>query len=105
MRTLTFPLQKENIVVTTMNIKDPMVREPAMQLAARRGTSATGAIRQALIETLQRDATSREGLAERLMALGRESAALPEMVLTDDDLHDERGLPRSSSTPARSSRS
>ena len=77
-----------------MNIKDPQVRELAMQLAARRGTSATGAIRQALIETLERDRTKRDGLADRLMALGRESAALPEPVLTDHDLYDERGLPR-----------
>ena len=77
-----------------MNIKDPQVRELAMQLAARRGTSATGAIRQALIETLERDRTKRDGLGDRLMALGRESAALPEPVLTDHDLYDERGLPR-----------
>ncbi|MFN2344992.1 MAG: type II toxin-antitoxin system VapB family antitoxin [Dermatophilaceae bacterium] len=80
--------------MVTMNIKDPKVRELAMQLAARRGTSATGAIRQALIETLDRDTRDRAGLAERLMVLGRESAALPEPVLTDDDLYDERGLPR-----------
>jgi len=80
--------------VTTMNIKDPRVRELAMQLAARRGTSATGAIRQALLETLERDRADRDALAERLMALGRESAALPEPVLTHDDLYDERGLPR-----------
>jgi antitoxin VapB len=80
--------------MATMNIKDPKVRDLAMQLAARRGTTATGAIRQALIETLERDTTSRAGLAERLLALGRASATLPEPVLTEDDLYDERGLPR-----------
>lgn len=77
-----------------MNIKDPRVRELARQLAARRGTSATGAIRQALIETLERDRADRDGLAERLMTLGREAAALPEPILNDEDLYDERGLPR-----------
>ena len=80
--------------MATWRINDPTLRELAMQLAARRGTSAAGAIRQALIETLDRDARSRGGLAERLLALGRESAALPEPVLTDDDLYDEHGLPR-----------
>lgn len=77
-----------------MNIKDPRVRELARQLAARRGTSATGAIRQALIETLERDRADRDGLAERLMTLGREAAALPEPILTEEHLYDERGLPR-----------
>lgn len=80
--------------MTTMNIKDPRVRELARRLAAQRGTTATGAIRQALIETLERDRADRDGRAERLMALGRESAVLAEPILTDDDLYDEHGLPR-----------
>ncbi|SNU00542.1 hypothetical protein SAMN06298212_10274 [Ruaniaceae bacterium KH17] len=80
--------------MVTMNIKDPMVRELAMQLAERRHTSATGAIREALIETLQRDSAKRTGIAERLLELGRVSSANREPILTDDDLYDENGLPR-----------
>lgn len=80
--------------MATMNIKDPEVRELAMQLAARRGTTATGAVRQALREALERDASERAGMAERLMAIGRASAARPEPFLTDADLYDEMGLPR-----------
>lgn len=77
-----------------MNIKDPQVRELARQLALKRGTSATGAIRMALTETLARDAAQRDGLADRLLALGRQSAERPEPVLTPEDLYDEHGLPR-----------
>lgn len=77
-----------------MNIKDPEVRELAMELARRRHTTATGAVREALREALERDKTSRQGLAERLLAIGRESAALDEPFLTDDDLYDESGAPR-----------
>lgn len=79
-----------------MNIKDPEVRELARQLAARRGTSLTDAVRQALTETLERDRASREGLAERLLEIGRRSREEfgVDGMLTDDDLYDERGLPR-----------
>ena len=80
--------------VTTMNIKDPEVRELAVQLAERRRTSITDAVRQALRETLARDRANREGMAERLLAIGRRAAAKPGPVLTDDDLYDEGGLPR-----------
>ena len=93
-RVRQFTQETRMLLMATRRIKDPTVRELAMQLAARRGTSATGAIRQALIETLGRSTRTRAGLAERLLTLGRESAALPEPVLTDDDLYDEHGLPR-----------
>lgn len=77
-----------------MNIKDPAVRELAFELAQRRKTSATGAIREALLEALERDRQDRAGISTRLMGLGRRSAALPEPALTDADFYDERGLPR-----------
>jgi antitoxin VapB len=79
-----------------MNIKDPQVRELARQLAARRGTSLTDAVRQALTEALEREQASREGLAERLLEIGRRSREEfgVDMILTDDDLYDEHGLPR-----------
>lgn len=81
--------------MATMNIKDPEVRELAMELARLRGTSATGAVRDALREALERDRPpSREGLAERLLEIGRRSAARDEPFLTDDDLYDEMGLPK-----------
>jgi antitoxin VapB len=81
-----------------MNIKDPQVRELARQLAARRGTSLTDAVRQALTEALERERASREGLAERLLEIGRRARekadAAGVVILTDDDLYDEWGLPK-----------
>lgn len=66
----------------------------AHELAERRHTSATGAVREALREALERERADRSGLAERLMEIGRMSAARPGPFLTDDDLYDERGLPK-----------
>lgn len=77
----------------TLNIKDPEVYRLAADLAARRGTSMTGAVREALQEAVGRARADRSGMAERLMEIGRRSAARPEPFLTDDDLYDERGLP------------
>ena len=86
------------MIMATMNIKDPEVRELARQLAERRRTSLTDAVRQALAETLERDRSSRAGMAERLLEIGRraraEADAAGVVFLTDDDLYDERGLPR-----------
>lgn len=79
--------------VPTLNLKDPEVYRLAAALAARRGTSMTGAVRQALEEAAQRDREQRDGLAERLLEIGRRSAARGGPVLGDDDLYDERGLP------------
>lgn len=80
--------------MATMNIKDPAVRELAERLASRRRTSLTDAVRQALTEAIEREEKSREGMAERLLEIGRRAAAIPGPYLTDDDLYDERGLPR-----------
>ena len=79
----------------TLNIKDPKVRELALALAERRHTTATGAIRDALKEALEREeARYRDGLAERLMEIGGRAAARSGGYLTDDDLYDESGAPR-----------
>lgn len=78
----------------TLNIKDPEVYVLARRLAERRHTSATGAVREALREALERDAAGREGMARRLLDIGRRSAAQPEPFVRADDLYDERGLPR-----------
>lgn len=84
------------MIVATMNIKDPEVRELARQLADRRRTSLTDAVRQALSEALERDRASRSGMAERLMEIGRRSREEfgTAQILTDDDLYDDRGLPK-----------
>jgi antitoxin VapB len=81
-------------VVATLNIKDPEVYRLASELARRRHTSMTAAVRQALQETLERVPPGREGIAERLNEIARRSAARPEPFLTDDDLYDEWGLPK-----------
>jgi antitoxin VapB len=85
-------------VVPTLNIKDPEVYRLAAELARRRGTSMTGAVREALNEAIERSAKSREGMAERLLEIGRQTRAEMDALgitpLTDDDLYDERGLPK-----------
>lgn len=77
----------------TLNIKDPEVHRLANLLAQRRRTSATGAVRDALREALEREATTRQGLADRLLAAAdyRQRGGRP---LDDRDLYDDRGLPR-----------
>ncbi len=80
--------------VATMNIKDPEVRELAAELARRRRTTLTDAVRQALSEAIEGDNARREGLAERLMEIGRRAATKPGRFLTDRDLYDELGLPK-----------
>ncbi len=77
-----------------MNIKDPEVRRLASELAERRHTSLTDAVRQALVETLDRDRADRRGVAEKLMEIGRSTAPYRHEFLTDDDLYDENGLPK-----------
>lgn len=80
--------------MTTMNIKDPEVHRLARELALRRGTSATGAVREALREALSADAARRTGTAQRLLELAAQSRAIAEPLLTDADLYDQHGLPR-----------
>lgn len=77
-----------------MNIKDPEVRRMARELAARRGTSATGAVREALREALADLDVSREGTADRLLELATASRRVGEPIVSDQELHDEQGLPR-----------
>ena len=58
----------------------------------------TGAVRQALEEAVDRETRDREDRLERLLAISRRSAerikAEEIVLLTDDDLYDERGLPK-----------
>jgi len=55
----------------------------------------TDAVRQALREAIEREEGRREGMVERLMEIAqRVREASDEPFLTDDDLYDERGLPK-----------
>ena len=55
----------------------------------------TAAVRAALAEAVEREpARAPRADLEQLLAIARRSAARPEPYLTDDDLYDERGLPR-----------
>ena len=86
-----------------MNIKDPEVHAMARQLAARRGTSVTDAVRQALRAALEREPDLLDPLAlqakrEAIERIGQRFRDLP---LRDgrspqalcDDLYDAQGLP------------
>jgi antitoxin VapB len=81
-------------VVPTLNIKDPEVYRLAHSLARRRGTSMTGAVRDALTEALERTRLTPEEKVRRMTEIAKRSAARREPFLTDDDLYDEWGLPR-----------
>lgn len=78
-----------------MNLKDPEVYRLARELAERRGTSMTAAVRAALTEAVEREPARPARVSlEDLLAIARRSAARPEPYLTDEDLYDDRGLPR-----------
>ena len=77
-----------------MNIKDPAVYDLAQELAKRRRISMTAAVRQSLEESLAVERKSREGIAARLIEIGNRAAAKDGPWLTDEDLYDERGLPK-----------
>jgi antitoxin VapB len=84
--------------VATMNIKDPAIHAAAQRLARVRGISMTEAVRQAIDEALAADAAKREGMAARILAIGREARATMDRLglepLSDADLYDEIGAPR-----------
>ena len=86
-----------------MNIKDPEVHAMARQLAARRGTTVTDAVRQALSAELERlpDAMSEASVTARKEAVrvicrrtstnpGWQGLSSKEL---QDALYDEKGLP------------
>lgn len=78
-----------------MNLKDPEVYRLARELAERRGTSMTAAVRAALAEAVEREPARPARVSlEDLLAIARRSAARPEPYLTDNDLYDDHGLPR-----------
>ena len=83
----------------SLNIKSEDAHRLARELAALTGESMTVAVTEALRERIARlKRSKREGLSERLLAIGRDCAArLKEPYRSIDHaelLYDERGLPR-----------
>jgi antitoxin VapB len=86
-----------------MNIKDPQVHAMARELAARRGTSVTEAVRQALGAELTRatEPGAEAMRSTRLEAIHQIQARFSELPIRDprssrdlqDSLYDDRGLP------------
>jgi len=82
-----------------LNIKNEETHRLAQELARLTGESMTAAVTEALRERLERVRRERAaGLADRLLAIGRDCAAhLKEPFRSVDHgelLYDERGLPR-----------
>jgi antitoxin VapB len=86
-----------------MNIKDPRVHAMARELAARRGSSVTEAVRRALASELERceNQGDKQSRATKLEAVHRIAASFGALPLRDPrsvgqlqaDLYDEHGLP------------
>jgi antitoxin VapB len=82
-----------------MNIKNEEAQVLAHKLSEITGESLTTAVTEAVRERLERVRSAKgEGLAERLMRIGKDCAAhLSEPFRSADHgdlLYDERGLPR-----------
>jgi antitoxin VapB len=83
----------------SLNIKSEKTHRMAKELARLTGESMTAAVGEAVRERLDRvKGNSREGLAERLLQIGRECAAhLKEPYKSIDHgklLYDEKGMPK-----------
>jgi antitoxin VapB len=81
-----------------INIKNEETQKLIRELSGLTGESMTNAVKHAVEERLRREKAKRgrEGVAERLMEIGRQCASLP--VLDDrtpDEIlgYDEHGLP------------
>lgn len=81
----------------SLNIKTPEAHQLAKELAELTGESMATATTEALRERRDRILRSRRGVAEKLLEIGRQSAARipPELKEGDptDFLYDEDGLP------------
>ncbi len=81
-----------------MNIKNEETQRLVRELAALTGESQTAAITEAVRERLKRVRDDKTGLAEKLLAIGRECAShLQEpyrSINHGDLLYDEKGLPK-----------
>ena len=89
----------------SMNIKDERVHAMARELAARRGTTVTDAVRQALRAELERNADSGEASKAAIATKQQQLLTLLESFKTlpwtdgrssrdlQDELYDDDGLP------------
>jgi antitoxin VapB len=82
----------------SLNIKNEEAHRLASELATLTGETLTKAVTEALRERLEREKRKRgrEGVAERLMEIGRRYAALPDRdTRSADEIlgYDEHGLP------------
>ena len=83
-----------------LSFKDPETDRLAREVSQLTGESLTEAVRNALSERLQRERRkrrSRPGVAEKLNALARECAALPDVdPRSPEEIigYDEYGVPR-----------
>ena len=82
-----------------LNIKNPSAEQAIRDLAAETGESLTTAIERAARERLARIRQQQGlGLADRLLAIGRDCATRLKKPFRSADhgeiLYDERGLPR-----------
>ena len=80
-----------------LNIKNPAAHQLAQELADLTGESLTAAVTEALRERLAR--VKRKGMADRLMEIGRRTAARlnapgTKMMEIEDLYDEETGLPR-----------
>jgi antitoxin VapB len=83
----------------SLNIKNEETYRLVRELSTLTGESMTAAVTEAVRERLEREYRARSGgLAERLLAIGRDCAAhLSDSARSIDHaelLYDERGLPR-----------
>jgi antitoxin VapB len=83
-----------------LSLKDPETDRLAREVARLTGESLTEAVRRALAERLERERLRRgqpvRGLAERLLAIARHCASLPDIdTRSPDEIlgYDEHGLP------------
>ena len=83
-----------------LNIKDDVLIAEAKELAALLGTSATGAVREAVRERLLREKAEHDERKRRkyeaIMAIAERASKLVPPGVTSDhrDLYDENGLPK-----------
>ena len=83
-----------------LNIKDDALIAEAKELATLLGTSATGAVREAVHERLAREKAAlderKQRLFDEIMAIAEDASKLfpPGSSGDHSDLYDENGLPR-----------
>ena len=83
----------------SLNIKNEEAHRLASELAQLRGVSTTQAVLDAVRNDLDREKrrTSRQGLAQEILEIGRHCAAHMQPFASEDHadmLYDEKGLPK-----------